>query len=150
MTTQSCHECRLPTRRPSLLAPARSARTAWWWAYCDAFVLVTLTGGEAVTTGDGGELRVPKRDLASCVQVLLQSERLRIGRNLSHATTLTDELVNFKVKTSLTGHDSYGAGSDWRKGNHDDLVLALALACWYGENRTPIDLAAFYRGLVTP
>ena len=30
----------------------------------------------------------------------------------------------------LTAHDSYGA---WREKEHDDLVLAVALACWYGE-----------------
>jgi hypothetical protein len=59
--------------------------------------LVTITGGDAVTRGDNGEVRVPKRDLASPVQVLLQSDRLRIGQELPHARTLTDELVNFRV-----------------------------------------------------
>ena len=29
------------------------------------------------------------------------------------------------------GHDAYGAGADWREGNRDDLVLALA--GWWGE-----------------
>ena len=32
-----------------------------------------------------------------------------------------------------TGHDSYGAGEDWRVGNNDDLVLAVAMACWHTE-----------------
>jgi hypothetical protein len=42
--------------------------------------------------------------------------------------------VNFKVKVNLaTGHDSYEA---WRESVHDDLVLAVALACWHGENRS--------------
>ncbi len=95
--------------------------------------LVTITGGDAVTRGEGGEWRVPKRDLAAVVQVLLQSGRLRIAEGLAHARTLTEELVNFRVKVSLAGHDSYGAGADWREGTHDDLVLALALACWRGE-----------------
>jgi hypothetical protein len=100
--------------------------------------LVTITGGDAVVRGPRGELRVPKRDLASTVQRLLQEQRLRIGGELPHARTLTDELVNFKVKISLNGHDSYGAGDDWREGNHDDLVLALALACWSGEHPPPV------------
>jgi hypothetical protein len=99
-------------------------------------ILVTITGGDQVIRADGGEWRVPKRDLASSVQVLLQSERLRIGQSLPHAATLRDELLNFKVKISLSGHESYGAdGSEWREGAHDDLVLSLALACWYGETR---------------
>ena len=34
-----------------------------------------------------------------------------------------------------TGHDSYEA---WREGDHDDLVLSLALAVWYGQ-RPQID-----------
>jgi len=29
-----------------------------------------------------------------------------------------------------TAHDSY---SHWREGDHDDLVLATALACWFRE-----------------
>jgi hypothetical protein len=47
--------------------------------------LVTITGGDAVTRGEHGEWRVPKRDLASVVQVLLQSSRLRIAAGLAHA-----------------------------------------------------------------
>ena len=43
------------------------------------------------------------------------------------------ELAQFKVKINIsTGHDSYEA---WREGDHDDLVLAVALACWYGVKR---------------
>jgi hypothetical protein len=34
----------------------------------------------------------------------------------------------------VTGHDSYGAGEDSRENNHDDCVLAVAMACWYGEH----------------
>ena len=41
------------------------------------------------------------------------------------------ELLKFKVKIDpVTAHDSYGAG---REGQHDDLVLATALAAWYGK-----------------
>ncbi len=29
-----------------------------------------------------------------------------------------------------TAHDSYEA---WREGDHDDLVLSVAMACWAGE-----------------
>src|SRR5215213_4566794 len=40
--------------------------------------LATITGGDSVTRGERGEQRIPKRDLASVVQVCLQGERLRI------------------------------------------------------------------------
>src|SRR6476660_6886929 len=79
--------------------------------------------------------RVPKRDLASVVQVLLQSERLKIASALPLASVLTQEVLAYCVKISqLTGHDSYGAGTEWRDGGeHDDMVLALACAAWYAE-----------------
>ena len=98
-------------------------------------VAATITGGDAVSQ-DGLEYRVPKRDLVSAVQVLLQSERLKIARGLPEASTLTSELLAFKVSISLKGHDSYGNDvGPWRENPHDDMVLAVALACWYGEKQ---------------
>jgi len=32
-----------------------------------------------------------------------------------------------QVRVSATGHEQYGS---WRDGEHDDLVLAVAMACW--------------------
>jgi len=90
---------------------------------------ITLTGGDVVTQ-DGMERHVPKRDVASIIAVLLQTRRLRIARNLKESETLGRELVNFRVKISLSGHDSYEA---WREQEHDDLVLAVGLAAWLFE-----------------
>ena len=99
--------------------------------------LVTITGGDSVTKGaDSNERRVPKRDLASAVRVLLETDRLRYAAGLPYLDELRKELTGFRVKISLKGHDSYGAGEDWRSAPHDDLVLSLALACWHGENRS--------------
>ncbi len=57
--------------------------------------------------------------------------RLRVAEGLPDAAVLVEELLNFRVKIDpLTAHDSYGG---WREKEHDDLVLAVALACWYGE-----------------
>ena len=64
----------------------------------------------------------------------LQAGRLRIAAALPEAGTLRAELENFRAKIGAAGHDSYGAGDDWREGNHDDLVLAAALAVWFGEH----------------
>ena len=88
---------------------------------------VTIHGGASVGQDHNG-FRVPKRDLVSAVQVLLQNQRLKIAGGLPLAETLKKELLNFKVKIdSATAHDSY---SHWREGDHDDLVLATAMACW--------------------
>ena len=98
--------------------------------------LVTIHGGDAVTRDpDGSGWRVPKRDLAGVVAVALQNGRLEIAPRLEHAATLRGELANFRARTSATGHDSYGAGDDWRQGNHDDLVLAVALSVWWGQHQ---------------
>lgn len=90
---------------------------------------ITITGGGSVTRS-GLEWRVPKRDLASTVAILLQTGRLRIAPSLQEAGNLERELQAFRVKVSVDGHDSYEA---WREGDHDDLVLAVAMAVWLNE-----------------
>ena len=91
---------------------------------------VTITGGDSVTRTEGG-MRVPKRDLISAPLVLMQNAQLKIAEGLRLRETLVKELLNFRVKINIsTAHDSYEA---WREGDHDDLVLSVALACWAGE-----------------
>jgi hypothetical protein len=93
-------------------------------------VPVTITGGSTVNWQPPG-YRVPKRDLVTAVQVLLQTGRLKISRRLPHAELLINELRNFRVTINpATAHDSYAA---WREEDHDDLVLATALAAWHRE-----------------
>jgi hypothetical protein len=70
---------------------------------------------------------VPKRNLVSAAQVLLQNHIMKIAADLPFASVLAKELTAFKMKISLAGHDTYEA---WRERDHDDLVNALAMACW--------------------
>ncbi len=78
-----------------------------------------------------GHWRVPKRDLVAVLQVLLQTERLKVAEALQLSQVLVQDLLNFRVTIDpRTAHDSYSA---WREADHDDLVLATALACWWGE-----------------
>ncbi|MBI2389498.1 MAG: hypothetical protein HYV09_07870 [Deltaproteobacteria bacterium] len=96
---------------------------------------VTITAG-ATASGGGTEHRVPKRDLCALLQVLLQGRRLRIAAAMAERAALVEELLAFRVKIDgATARDSYGAGS----GTHDDLVMALALACW-GAREAPAPL----------
>ena len=49
------------------------------------------------------------------------------------------ELIEVRISTS--GHAQYAA--EWRTGAHDDLVLALACAVWFGEHGPkPLDASA--------
>ena len=92
---------------------------------------ITITGGDVWSRDDKGGFRVPKKELASVLQVVLQSGRLLFAEELPLLSVLKHELLNFKVKINLaTGHESFEA---WREGDHDDLVLAVALAIWYAE-----------------
>jgi hypothetical protein len=112
-----------------LLAKALKAR-----GKARQLVRVSITAGRTTAPVAGG-YHVPKRELVTATALALESGRLRIPTALPLAGTLVEELANFKVKISAGGHDSYGAGADWREGNHDDLVLALALACWYRDRK---------------
>lgn len=105
----------------------------------DISIPVTITGGERVKRDDLG-FGVPKRDLASVVQRLLQEGRLHLPVEHPMTAVLTAELGNFRIKISPTGRDTYGAGADWREGNHDDLVLSLALGCWYAETVVEVNI----------
>ena len=94
---------------------------------------VTITGGDATTQPGHHTYRVPKRDLVGCLQVVMQTRRLRLAGRNPLAKQLADEMLAFKVSINQRGHDTYG--NDWRENAHDDLVLAAALAVWYGETQ---------------
>lgn len=92
-------------------------------------IAITITGGDTASYDHGW--RVPKRDLVGGVQVLLQTDRLKFSAEIPTVPQLVRELLAFRVKIDpLTAHDSYGA---WREGAHDDLVLAVAVATWWGQ-----------------
>jgi hypothetical protein len=86
---------------------------------------VTITGGE-----EPGRSRwayhVPKKDLVARLRVLLETGELRIAKGLREAGRLTEEMMAMRGKVTGAGRRTYGAGGE----AHDDLVLAVALACW--------------------
>lgn len=109
-------------------------------------IAIWIHGGDSVSR-DGRTYRVPKRDLAGVLQVLLQNGRLKVQERLPEASVLRAEMQNFKAKIDpQTGHDSYAA--DWREGDHDDLILSVAMACWYGEHGRPAEPLATTRPIV--
>ena len=101
----------------------------------------TVTGGDTPSR-EGNEHRIPKRDLVSTAQVLLQAKRLTIASSLALAPALTSELLAFKANITLSRENSAAPPEPWRERTHDDLVLAVALACWYGETHKPLLLVA--------
>jgi hypothetical protein len=92
---------------------------------------VTITGGGTESFNDvDGYWHVPKKILVSNMQVLLGNNRVKFADDLPDKQTLINELINFKIKISTAGNDTYEA---WREGQHDDLVLSIAIALWYAN-----------------
>jgi hypothetical protein len=100
---------------------------------------IHITGGSGVSI-DRGVTYVPKRDLVAAVVIALQTDQLKVSPKLDHAKVLKEELGNFKVRISDSGHDSYGAGDDWRSGNHDDMVLSVAMGVWCAKRAAPVEI----------
>jgi hypothetical protein len=98
------------------------------------FYPITITAGHTVTSGDSGSLHVPKKELVGTLQVLLQARRLHVARTLPDAAVLVKELENFRAKVTAARPETF---ESWREGQHDDLVLAVALAAWLGEQALP-------------
>jgi hypothetical protein len=100
-------------------------------------VPITITGGHQTTRDPEGYFHVPKKELVATLQVLLQSRRLVIAPALALAQTLARELQFFRVKITAAANETFEA---WRERDHDDLVLAVALAAWLAE-RVFVELA---------
>jgi len=116
----------------------------------DDLVAVTIVCGHRTSRLAGGEIHVPKKDLVGAVQSVLQSRRLKIARSLPLAPTLTQELSTFRVKINVaSATESFEA---WRERDHDDLVLAVALAVHYAEEPSPeLNVIAFnLEGRIVP
>jgi hypothetical protein len=93
---------------------------------------VTITGGDREHRA-GQISYVPKRDLIAGVQVLLERGELKIAKNLKETGALVRELADMRITwAARSGRMRLGADGG---GEHDDLAIALALACWRAKRR---------------
>lgn len=99
---------------------------------------VVITSGFNATLAEDGSFHVPKKDLVSCLLLLLHSNRLQSNKAIPEWETLKKEMQNFKMKITTAGNEVYEA---WRSGINDDLVLACAIAAWVAERGTPAYIA---------
>jgi hypothetical protein len=91
------------------------------------YTAVSIHGGQE-TTRDGHKWRVPKKALVAALQVAAQNRTLAIDPpGMPLAKELRAEMGNFRHTITAAANDTYAA---WREADHDDLVLALAIACW--------------------
>jgi hypothetical protein len=96
---------------------------------------VIITAGHDFSNPADGELRVAKPDLIGTLQVLLQTRRLQVPKELPDAQLFIRELENYRPKVILPTTEALA----WRDGRHDDLILAVALAAWCGERELLVE-----------
>jgi hypothetical protein len=92
---------------------------------CPLTAVMITSGDRAHNTGD--RWHVPKRDLMTNLLVLLEARELKIPKGLADAGALVRELEQIEMRQAGPGKVQMGAEGP---GEHDDLVIAVALACW--------------------
>lgn len=103
----------------------RAAQGGW-----RGITAVTITGGDrarqALGFGVGEHWNVPRRDLLGGVQLLLEKGELKISAGMRDSRTLVRELLRMRrAPAGGSGRSEAGEPEE-----HDDLVMALGLACW--------------------
>ena len=103
-------------------------------------VPLLITAGGVAAKDETQTWRVPKRDLVTTVQLLLQGERFKVAP-VPEADLLLQELRTFRAHapTASTNPDAL----DWRTQPGDALVFATALACWWSQHHRPYYPGAF-------
>ena len=99
----------------------------------------TVTG-VVITSGDRarmerGEWRVPKSLLVHKLVMMLDQGELTIAGRMAGAAQLVAELAGMRVKVGRGGAEKLEG-----QGVHDDLVMALAMACWVMKGRERRDI----------
>ena len=98
------------------------------------FTGIVIHGGETTHRTDGA-YHVPKKDLVAALEVPFDRGTLKIAEGLELWPALREELQSFRRKQNpRTSHVSF---EHWRDSDHDDLVLAVAMACWGATSRRP-------------
>jgi hypothetical protein len=95
-------------------------------------VPVTITGGRFMSF-DGDMWRVPKQALLRPLVAAMDVGRLKVAKDLREADALLRELQAFQRRITESGNATFEG-----VGEHDDLVIAVALACWWPTARKPL------------
>ncbi len=104
-------------------APLRAFQTRGMYP---AAIDLTNAGAEGFSND---AQHVPLRDVLGAAQVVLETARLKVAGALDLATTLVADLQAFDPKP-------IARNPDLRGGRNTDLVLALAVALWWGDRLT--------------
>ena len=93
---------------------------------CD-IAAVTITSGEHESETSHCNWNVPKKDLMTALQLGIESGEIRIAQHMNNVGSLLRELLDIRVTGVRIGAN--------RHNQHDDLVIALALAVWQTRHK---------------
>jgi hypothetical protein len=91
---------------------------------------ITITSGKEPHGRRGGDWNVPRDDLITQMQFLIDVERLRIAKSIPLALDLVEELTHFKPSPSSKAKR---VSPPFSQRLHDDLAMSTMLPVWYGE-----------------
>jgi hypothetical protein len=94
-------------------------------------VRVTITAGTEESINGVLRYSVPKQVLISRLDAAMHLGEPTFAKELREAPALEQEMKNFNRHVTEAGRYVYGA----REGQHDDLVLAVAIALWRATKR---------------
>ena len=97
---------------------------------------VIITAGKRIKCVNG-MWRVPKAVLVRGLVAAIDSGRLKVAKGLPDGKALVRELLDFKREITRRGNAVFGGDRE-----HDDLVIALALAVWWAVPSAHPKLAA--------
>ena len=86
---------------------------------------VVISGSHSQGSSKGYNI-VPKQELISLVQARLETKQLKFAAALPDTKLLADELINYQDQKT----NAMPLADTWREHPSDDLVFAVALACW--------------------
>ena len=96
---------------------------------------VVMTGGMGQST-DGVMWHVSKVDLMAGLREALERGELKLAGEVAEGERLVEEMMSVTVGIRKSGRERVGADGC---GEHDDLVIAVALACWAAREGTPME-----------
>ncbi|HWP90864.1 MAG TPA: hypothetical protein VNN20_01515 [Thermodesulfobacteriota bacterium] len=92
-------------------------------------VAVTMIDEGTATSNDVDRVLL-KKELLTNLQMLYVAERLRINPQSALGRVIAEEILRFRVHKTPKNDDM---GKSDKKPEYEDLIFALALACWYGQ-----------------
>ena len=98
-------------------------------------IVAIITGAGVLEEEIDDVWHLPKVELVGALRVVYEIERLKMAQSLDLVPTLLEELRDFKMRPPRIDPND---PESWREAEFDDLVFAVALACWRASRNVPI------------